>query len=172
MFCFILSLISSVFLTLRDSGRIRFASGLRGPAGEAFSLHVMVFHGFGFGCGFYWLQYWPACKKSHADATPQKHSKRKVFLKPLMDSTDNTPQGRGQQHHFAKINHHFATAGSRPAAASFAEGERTHFFARAKIAGEVLHVGKPERAGNLRDRPAGLQQQPGDFIRPRAADFL
>jgi hypothetical protein len=55
---------------------------------------------------------------------------------------------------------------------SFSEDERTRFFARAKIAGEVLHVGKPERAGNLRDRPAGFQQQPGDFIRPRAADFL
>jgi hypothetical protein len=57
-------------------------------------------------------------------------------------------------------------------AVSFSESERTHFFARAKIAGEVLCIFKPDQAGNLRDRPAGLQQQPGDFIRPRAADFL
>src|ERR1039458_4584099 len=42
-------------------------------------------------------------------------------------------------------------------AVSFSEDERTHFFARAKIAGEVLCIFKPERAGNLRDRPAGLQ---------------
>ena len=51
-------------------------------------------------------------------------------------------------------------------------GQRAHLFARAEIAREMLHIGKPQRLRDPRHRQFGFDEQFHDLIRPDAADVF
>ena len=49
--------------------------------------------------------------------------------------------------------------------------QRTDLFAGAKIAGEVLHIGKAQRLGDVAHRHVRFHQQARNLIGPHPADF-